>query len=160
MNTLEELTEIVWLPASLAQKVKHITDGKLLEAEILKYAEQSKDSLRIDIESIGEDIVQYRAHMIKAKNAFREAKEEQLQASYEMWEKFEDDMKVLKGHVERAKSELQPLKDELNELKSLMNQVDKFGIGDLLSLIKSINSNYYGETAAMIKFLFENYKKA
>src|SRR5688572_20798439 len=94
-KTIEE-KEIVWLPKSLAEKVKQITDGKLLELEILKYAEESKSSLRQDIESIEEDVLQYRAFMVKAKNAFKEAKDEQLDASYALWEKFEDDLKGLR----------------------------------------------------------------
>lgn len=158
-NEQIEPKEIVWLPAGLAKKVKDIQDVKYLEDEIVKYVEQSKRNFKIEIESIDEDILQYRAFMIKAKNAFKEAKDEQLQASYDLWEKYEDDLTKIRDYVSTAKQAVTPLKQELDEIKRLMQEIDKYGIKDLLELIKEINSHYYGETANMLKFLFDNYKK-
>lgn len=158
-TTIKEEKDLVWLPKSLADKIKQIEDGRLLEAEIMRYAEQSKENLRIETESIEGDVLQYRAYMVKAKNAFKEAKEEQLTAAYALWEKFEDDMKGLREYVTKAKGAIEPLKNELLQVKQLMGEVDKWGIRELLSIVKELNSNYYSESNNMLRFLLNNYKK-
>lgn len=159
METQTEQKELVWLPASLAKRIKDIQDTKYLENEIVKYTEETKRNFKTEIECIDEDVLQYKAFMIKAKNAFKDAKDEHLNASYELWEKYETDLTKVRQYVNTVNLAIEPLKKELNDVKNLMQEIDKYGIKDLLELIKEVNSHYYGETANMLKFLFDNYKK-
>lgn len=57
MNNEQE--ELVWLPKSLVSKIKEVKDIKAIEREILKYVEETKNSLRLDTEAMDEDIIQY-----------------------------------------------------------------------------------------------------
>ena len=162
MNTTHQKTEekeIVWLPKSLANKIKGMEDGKLMEAEIIKYFDESKRNMQIEIEALDDCVLQYRGLMTKAKKAFQEAKEEQLDSAYALWEKFEDDMKGLRDFVGKAKNELAPLKNELVEIKAMMSEVDRWGLKELLGIIKEINGSYYSETNNILRFLLNNYKK-
>lgn len=154
-----EEKELVWLPKSLAERIKGFTDNSEYEAAIVKYIEESKADFKINIESIEEDVLQYKAFMIKAKNAFREAKEEQLNASYELWDKFDGDLSKVRDYVSRVRKEIEPLKKDIEQLNSEISKISKWEIEGLLKLLQEINGQMYGETANMIKFLFDNYKK-
>lgn len=154
-----EKTDLVWLPESLAKKLKEVQDDKLIEDMILEYINETKTYLQTDIKNFEDEVLIYRGSMIKAKQAFKEAKDEQLNAMYALWEKSEKDIEQIRDLVGKAKKELEPLKKELDEIKILMSSIDKFGIQNLLEIIKELNSHYYGETKDIINFLFKNYKR-
>lgn len=44
--------------------------------------------------------------MIKARNSFEQAKNEELDAFYAIWDKYEEDCNKIRGQVEKAKKEL------------------------------------------------------
>jgi predicted RNase H-like nuclease (RuvC/YqgF family) len=158
MTTTEE-RDIVWLPRSLATKVNYVTDAEALNREILNYVEETKKDLRINIESMEEDIILYRAQMIKARDSFKQAKEEQLDANYKLWEEYDVEIGKLRVKVSKFAEELKPLKQELDEIKKQMDSINKWGLEDLIKTIKLLNETNYGETEKILKFLFENYKK-
>lgn len=70
--------EIVWLPKSLAIKVKEVDDVKAIEELILNHVAECKGTLAAEVDNMDDDIIQFRAHMIRAKNAFVEAKDVHL----------------------------------------------------------------------------------
>lgn len=150
--------EYVFIPKKLAEKIKDLESDKQMEDTIIGYYNQSRRELQGELDCLDEDVIQYKANMMKARQAFREAKEEQLDANYELWEKFDADIKGVSAYVAKATSQLQPLKAELSQLKELMNQIDKWEIEKLVGLIDKLNSSFYGETGNILKFLFENYK--
>lgn len=158
---ITEEKDLIWLPKSLVKKIKDIEDTKTIEAEIYKYIEESKKDLRINLESLDDDVLLYKAYMIKAKNAFEAAKNEQLEASYALWEKFDTELYEVRKKVEKVKEVMNPIKQELEELKTLMNSVKTYDIEKLLEVIKTIATylSYDGDTAKVVRFLFENYKK-
>lgn len=156
--TREEKTDLVWLPLSLCKKVKAATDAKAIEREIVKYVEETKENMRIDIESMDEDIVQYRAYMIKARDAFKKAKDEELAAFYGLWEEYDKDLGKVRQYVTKAKEELKPFLEELQKVKSEINKIDTWGIeklGDAISKLSSL----HGQSKEMVEFLLKNYKK-
>jgi len=155
----DEVKDLVWLPKSLCQLISNVQDEAVVRESIMKYVEETKAYLKDDIKIFEDEILSYRASMDKIKIALREAKEEQLNALYTLWDKFENDINKIKDFVKTAKDELNPLQQELENLKKLMDSIDNWGIKNFLELIKSINSNYYGETKTIIDFLLLNYKK-
>jgi len=156
--TAEEKKDLVWLPESLVKKVKEVQDVKAIEAEILKYVEQTKNSLKLDTEAMDEQIVVYRAYMIKARNAFEQAKNEELDAFYAIWEKYDTDCSKIRTQVEKAKNELKPLLDELKEVRKEIQSVETWGFERLGEAIQKLSS-LYGENREMFMFLVKNYKK-
>jgi len=156
---MEEATELVWLPKSLAEQVKGIKDGAMQSTMIIDYINECKKELKTNIESMDEDVLIFRGLMATAKKAFQETKEQELKAFYELWDKFQTDKVQVGDFVKQAKAELQPLKKELQSIKDLMSSIDQWGIKDLIGLIEKLNSSFYGETEKMVKFLFDNYKK-
>lgn len=154
----QEEKDIVWLPKSLAEKVKNVTDDKALEREILSYVEETGKYLRGDVEAMEEQIVVYKAQMIKARNAFKEAKDAELDAMYSLWEKYEEDLSKVKKLVAKGQEILKPLLDDMKQMQSLANSVDQWSINALLETIQKF-ATLYGEQREVFSFLLENYKK-
>jgi archaellum component FlaC len=153
--------EIVWLPKKLAEQVKEVTDEKRKELLILRFIEDSKIDLQASLESLDEDVVRYKGSMIRARKAFEEAKNEQLNANYELWKKFDAELPSVEAKVQTLTKKLHPLKKELEEIKELMNGIRDYDIKLLLELVKNLHSylNYDSDTSKILRFLFENYKK-
>lgn len=158
MEVKTEKKDLVWLPISLANKIKEVNDIKAIEKEILKYAEETKNSLKLDTENMDEEIIQYRAYMIKARNAFEKAKNEELDAFYAIWEKYDEDCSKIRIQVDKAKKELTPLLEELKAVKKEISTIETWGFERLGEAIQKLSS-LYGENKEMFMFLVNNYKK-
>lgn len=158
MNLSEE-RDLIWLPRSLAGKVKELESPQQMEALILEFIEQSKQDIKISLDSLDESLITYKAQMISARNRFEEAKNKELEANCAMWEKFEDERPRIQEKVKSLISELEPLKKELDGINKSIKNIETYDIERLLKIIKEINSNFYGETANVLQFLMQNYYK-
>lgn len=158
---MEEEKEFVYLPKSLAEKVKDLNEGRIKEEIILDYIKRSKDYIKSDVESLDEEVTMYAGSLIKAKNAFKKAKEEQLGEMYEMWEGFDKEFAGIKTKINSVVDLLKPLKEGFNDIKTQMDSVNKWDIESFLKIIKDISSylNYDNETGKVLRFMFKNYKK-
>lgn len=161
MLTKTEEREYIYLPKSLAKKIKDLEDNKLIEQAIDEYFEETKRDLKINLEEIDDRVLEYRGLMVKAKGEFKKAKEEQISASYTLWEEFEKEMPNIRGKIELLKNEISPITKELKELSTELNKVKTWEIQDLLKIVKEVRSylDYNNDTGNILKFLFENYKR-
>lgn len=153
-----EERDLVWLPKSLANKIKEVEDIKTIEKEILNYVCEIKNSLKLNTESMDEEIIQYRAYMIKARDAFKKAKDEELDAFYSLWETYDKDISKIKTQVNKAKEGLNPLLSELQTIKKEISTIDTWGFDKISESIQKVSS-LYGENKEMFMFLVNNYKK-
>ncbi len=160
MDRTREEREIVWLPKSLAKKVKDNTDEKLVEQEILKYLDDSRKDVRRSLEILEEDVVSYRALMVKARQSFEKAKNEQLDASYKLWEKFDKEMPKLSEKIKTLEEKLSPVKETVDGLEESLKNMSTYRIKDLVELIEKLDSilTAGGETGKMVRFLLKEYK--
>lgn len=149
----------VYVDKALAEKIEHLQSDKQIEATVLEYFNESKRDLKYSLEGLDDDVIQYKALMMKARQSFREAKDEQLQANYDLWEKFDADTKGVSAYVSTIIAQLQPLKQELNEVNRLMQQVHRYDLERLLEIVQRLNGAFQGETGNMLKFLLNNYGK-
>jgi len=135
-----------------AEKIKAFDDYM----ETVK--KETKDSFKANLESLEEDVLVYRGLMLNAKQSFEKAKNEQLNASYEMWEKFEKEIPSVKKKTQAIIDTLAPLKKELKEIEELLNGISTHRIDEF---IKSINvlAGSYGKNKEMIDFLIKNFKE-
>ena len=130
----------VWLPKELAKLVEGSTGVEGYEKEILSFIEDSKLDMKTSIEEIDESILLYRAKMIQARDSFKKAKEEELDANYVLWETYEKDIKSTREYVDNAKKVLTPLVDEIKELNVLIKSLD---IDRIESFMGSLNRLKY-----------------
>lgn len=159
--TTTETKEICWLPRSLALKIKSLENGASEEAEVLKYLSDTKRSFRQDIEALDDDVLQYRASMIRAKNALKEAFETELTDFEKVWEQHADQFAKIKQRAMQTVEDLKPVKAALKEVADEMSKIDRWNIESLLETIKKVENHLDtdGSTGKVLKFLFENYKR-
>lgn len=157
---MEEEKEIVWLPKSLAKKLKDNTEKSMEEELILKYIDDSKKDIGYSLESLDEDVLRFKASMIRAKNAFKEAKDEQLEANYKLWEDYDKDLSVVREKMDSLKNLIKPVREEVENLNEEINKIRVWDIKELLDTLGTISSilSYDNEQSRVIKYLFENYK--
>lgn len=157
----EKEKEFVYLPKELAEKIKQIQDSKVIESIIIDYIDESKREIQANLENLDDDVIKYKGLMLKAKKAFEDAKNEQLTASYALWEKFEDERPNTTEKIESIVNLLNPLVNKLEEVNSLMAKVNLYDLEKFLKILSEISNlvGYNGQTAELLKFLFENFKK-
>lgn len=150
----------LYLPEKLADKIESIKDDSLKEEEIMKFFDRSKEEIKSQLECLEEDVIRYKGLMISARNSFKEAKNEELNANYELWEKFDKDLSTVREKVGNIKNELIPLKKELQEVNNLIGTIQDWKLKDFLKTLSEINEilSYDNNKNRMIKFLMDNFK--
>jgi hypothetical protein len=159
---MEEKKELVWLPKLLADKILAYQEkGEDYQEMIDKYIKDIKGYLLEDIKAMDDEMLVYQASMVKAKNKFKEVKEEQLNGFYSLWEKFEEDVSKFRDFTTNSIKELEPLKESLKEINNLIDKISTWQVNDFLETLQKINTIIDSEnkTSEMVKFLFNNYKK-
>lgn len=149
--------DLVWLPKSLVKEVKKLESDEELEKLILKHIEDSKLSITAELAELDDQVLMYRGLMVKARNEFKKAKDEELESFTAIWDHYEKDIKNIRQKVEEVKNALQPLKNEVAAVKGMMNEIYVYDFKTLIGVIREF-SQLYGENKNMIEFLINNYK--
>lgn len=150
--------EYVYIPKVIADKIKGVEDITTIENAIKDYVAQNKKELESYIEGMDEDMIYFRGMMIKARESFKKAKDEELSAYESLWTKFDEDRYEIRKKVTAIKEELTPLISEITELKKLCQSVDSWGIDKLASSVEKV-TQLYGTEKQMFEFLVNNFKK-
>jgi chromosome segregation ATPase len=152
-------TELVWVPKELAQKIKDVNGNEETDRQILSYVAEMKDEIRNYIANIDDDIIQFRAAMIKAKQQFKEAKDAELKELNSLWENADGDISSARDKIKSIASLVEPLKKELAEVKAQMADIRNYDIENLLKLLEQVSNylQYDGDTGKVLRFLFANY---
>lgn len=156
-NTKTEETELVWLPKSLAKKIASVKNS---DNFVLEYIEDSKREIKNDLDAFEDEIISYKAAMIKFREEFKKAKQEQIEANYVVWDKFEEDRKSIRDLATKAATELRPLTEELEKINSELSKISKYQMKDFVNTIREISGMLYGENRNILEFLVANYKKS
>ena len=150
--------DLVWLPKELAEKVKTMESDEMLENLIMKHIEDSKLSLTNELRNLEEEVLLFRGMMVKARNEFKKAKEEELNSFNEIYEDYENDILSVREKVGKITDVLKPLKNELNEVRNMMQEIAVYNFKELNEVIRTF-SNLYGENKKILEFLIGNYRK-
>ena len=154
-KTVEE-KELIWLPKSLVKKIKDLDDPNNF---IQQYLDDSKREIKASFETFDDEIIGYRANMIKVKSEFKKAADECISANYKVWEDFDKKRDELRIKVAAATEELSPMIQEFEKLTALINKVDGWKIERFLETLEKLKGHLYGEERNIIEFLVKNYKK-
>jgi uncharacterized protein YPO0396 len=159
---MEKKQELIWVDEEFAKRYAEIkTDESKLRAldDYLKgVMEESKEEFKAQLTLMDEDVAIYMGLMLKAKQAFKKAKDEQLSASYALWEEFDKELPSTRKKVENILNELNPLVEKIKEVNSLLVQVRSYDMEKVIATVKEM-SRLYGEQKAMIDFLVKNFKR-
>lgn len=128
-----------------------------------KFKKEVKDDFKNNLESIEEDVVVFRAYMLKAKDSYKKALQEELDGMYKVWEEFDLKRSDNKKKIDIILSDLKPIKTELESIKQLINEIDsaapKWQLTGMLDTFTKLNNLMSDASVSSIaKFVIENYK--
>jgi archaellum component FlaC len=164
---MEDKQELIWVSKEMAEKWESMTAKQTtrdeqekvlndyMETVLVKVREEYKSNL----ESLEEDALVFTGLMLKVKQAFGKAKDEHLNASYELWEKFEADIPSVTKKTEAIIKVLKPLKDELTEINGLIGKISVWEIDKLTQAVGCL-ADTYGRNKEMVEFLVKNFAPA
>ena len=158
--------ELIWVDKDFAEKHKVLLKDKTkrdLQVKVFddyleKIKESSKSEFKTNFENLKEDVAIYTGLMLKVKQAFEKAKDEQLSASYTLWEKFEKEMPFAKEKIATIISELNPLQEKLKQISDLIAKINTWNIDKLSESIRNL-SEVHGKNKEMVEFLVNNFKQ-
>lgn len=158
--------ELIWVDKEFAKKYNEMSSESSKKEEQLKIlneyletvSEASRKEFKTSLECLEEDVVIYKGMMLQIRQAFEKAKNEQLKASYELWERFEEEMPKVSEKISAVKSKLEPLKKELDELNSSIEKINTYKIDKVLTTISSFRNMTQPERE-VLSFLVNNFGK-
>lgn len=157
--------ELIWVDGKFAEEYKKLDDDKTKRDEQIAMLNDyldgvkatSRASFKSNLESLDEDVAIYKGLMISVKKAFEAAKNEQLQDSYALWEKFEKEIPDIEGKTAKIIETLDPLVTKLTEVNDLLMKIQIYEFDRLIDTVSKF-ANTYGESKEMVEFLINNYK--
>lgn len=162
---MHKKTDIIWVDEDFAKEYNKLTSDESKKAawvemfsEYVKTVNKaSRDDFVASLDGLEEDVAIYKGLMLNVKQAFEKAKNEQLESSYELWLKFEEDMPIIKEKTQKIIDTLNPLCNKLTEMNDLMSKMNTYDFEKLISAIEKF-AGLYGRNKDMVEFLFNNYK--
>jgi chromosome segregation ATPase len=150
--------ELVWLPNSLAKKIKKLEENEpILTTDLInEYFKDCKDELKANINSLDDDLVVFKGLMMAARKSFEEAKNTQINEMYDLWEKFDVQRSEIEKKISTITEELKPLKEKISELNESISKIDAHKIERLYKTIKEFN-NLWDKDRKVLKYLLNNY---
>lgn len=154
--------QLVWVKKDQAERFNKLeSDEKRYEAfeEYIKsVSAESFFEFKTNFENLEEDVAIYTGLMLKVKQTFGKAKHEQLIASYELWEKFEEELPNVRKKVDKVLEILEPLVEKLNKLNNTLKSIQTYDVEKLIETVERL-TNLYGTNKSMIEFLVNNFNK-
>lgn len=157
---MPEGQEFIWVSKEFADQYKQIESieekHKVFEEYLKTVTESSRKEFKANLENLDEDVAIYTGLMLKVKQAFEKAKNEQLSASYALWEKFDTELPSTKQKVDKLIEVLKPLSEKLNELNKTLKSIETYDIDRLIGVVEKLSS-LYGTNKEMVEFLIKNF---
>lgn len=154
-----------FIPESVVKRLEVVKDSTTLEQVIETEFKHVKNDIKNSLDLMGDNVIMFKAEMIKYRNAYKEALETELNANYQLWESYDIQKSELKNKIKSTIDTLQPLrnelanlKEELNQISKLANQVNDYQINRLIETIKNLTL-LNDSNKEMIDFLIKNFKK-
>jgi predicted transcriptional regulator len=108
------------------------------EQMILNFISESERDLEYSIESLEDNVIRYKGAMLKARKAFEDAKNEQLDANYEMWKKFDEELPHIESKIEVLTNKIKPIAEQAKELNSNLEDIKSYRIDSFLETLEKV----------------------
>lgn len=157
--------ELIWVSKEFAEKWKKLKEAETTreQQEIVfnKYmesvqAEVQKD-FRANLEVLEEDAAIFTGLMLKTKQAFEKAKNEQLDASYQLWENFEKDIPSVREKTQKIIDQLKPLAAQAVEINKSLATIKTYEIDRITESLRAF-FNLTGNNKKLFEFIINNFK--
>jgi archaellum component FlaC len=113
-----EEKEYVYLDKRVAEKIKNLDSVEHQLEVIGNILEERKKDMRIDMENLDDDMLQFKAFSAKYRQELEKVYEEQQNKAYKLWEKYNEELP-------RVREALKPVIDEVNKLTDIVDALNK-----------------------------------
>ena len=152
----EAKRELVWLPEALAKKVKDLEDKDLQYDIVSKYVDETKLDMKYAVEGIDEDVIVFKASMIRIRAEFKKVVAEQVADMEKLWETHDKKSSDIKKKVETLVADLTPITEELKEIDTLLGKISTYNIDKLIDSFRGLQ-NLYGKEKEMFQFVVNHF---
>jgi len=133
-----------YVPKEFAEKFRKIDSDEQKHIAFDEYLktvqEKSKNEFKANLESLDEDTAIYTGLMLKVKQAFEKAKDEQLNPSYATWESFDKEIPSIKQKTSEIVSLLKPITEELEKIRYLLGCINTYSFDQISNSIATFQS--------------------
>jgi chromosome segregation ATPase len=158
--------ELIWVEKEFAERYKVLESDKTkndqrckaLDEYIDKISKSSREDFKANLEALEEDAAIYTGLMLKVKQAFGKAKDEALEASYTLWEKYDEERPRVSKKINEFCDMLDPLEKKLNSINSQLGKIQTYNIDKLIETMQKL-SCLYGDSREMFDFIVNNFRK-
>jgi hypothetical protein len=103
-----------------------------------------------------EEAAMFTGLMIKVKQTFEKTKNEQMDASYALWEKFEAEIPSTNKKVASIIAVLVPLEKQLRTINDLLSKINTFDIDRFSNSLAGLAA-HTGRSKEMLDFVVKNF---
>lgn len=113
-----EEKEYVYLDKRVAEKIKNLDSVEHQLEVIGNILEERKKDIRLDMENLDDDMLQFKAFAVKYRKELEEVYKDQQDKAYKLWEKYNEELP-------RVREALKPVIDEVNKLTDIVDALNK-----------------------------------
>ena len=140
-----EEKDLVWLPKSVAAKVKQIETVEEADNMIQEYIKTKRQDFTRELESLDDDVLTFKGVCLKHRQELKKVYDEQADLLDELWEDCGDMGSKIHKHAVAIAAELAPLtaevkslKSSIEEVKRLIGQVDFYPQQTFIQTVESV----------------------
>ena len=130
--------ELVWVPKDLLREVQVFIDVGYTEEQIKKLRQRFRDDIETYDELMDSDLVEFRAHAVKVRNSYSKVVDEEIDATYQLWESLAEKRTEAQKKLEETREITRSIKSDVDELKSEIKNLSLYDLEKLLSVIEQV----------------------
>ena len=120
-----EEKDLVWLPKSVADKVKQIETVEEADSMIQEYIKTKRQDFTRELENLDDDVLIFKGVCLRHRQELKKVYDEQADLLDKLWEDCGDMGSKIHKHAVAMAAELAPLTAEVKSLKSSIEEVKK-----------------------------------
>lgn len=150
---------MVWIEEDLASKLEIVNDVAKLktDGDLAKVIKRMEDEIDGMAECLDENVLRFKLHAQQTRDSYEKTVQEEVDKSYELWEKCEDLRSKAKKKIDAMLPDIKTVSEELRRLNESMDKISTYRIDKLFELINKFNNMSEEDKNVLVKLL--NYEK-
>ena len=120
---MTEEIDLVWLPKSVADKVKQLETVEEADRLVQEYIKTKRQDFNRELESLDDDVLIFKGSCLKHRQELKKVYVEQSELLDKLWEDCGDMGSKIHRHAVALAAELAPLTAEVKNLKASIDEV-------------------------------------
>ena len=120
---MPEEKDLVWLPRSIADKVKQVDTVEEADRLIQEYIQLKRNNFKHELENLDDDVLLFKSVCLKHRNELKKVYDEQSYLLDKLWEDCGDMGSKIHRHAKTLAEKLKPITAEVNSLKTSIHEV-------------------------------------